>query len=146
MRLVLLAAAGVIACAGLAGCDEPSSTPAATAVAPPCNCQTAAAAPAPAVHRRHHRPAQSYAEDQSHDVYSGRAEYHGEPQVSQDNTTQTDEDENAAETKGPEAALWIDGYGRRHYGGPALAAAAPDSRLRRQPWRGYDAKCDCGDE
>jgi len=139
MRRIFLAA-GLIACAGLAGCDEPTNTAATTTVAPPAPTnQMAAAAPAPAPvvhHRRHHHHRQSYAEYQSQNVYSGSAEYNGEP--SEDNAPQTYQDQDASEVENTQVAVWIDGYGHRHYGAPARAAASPDSLERRKPWRGYN--------
>lgn len=148
MRRILLAAASLIACACLAGCDQPGNT---TAAAPPaCDNRTAAvpakpAATAPAVHRRHYRR-QSFAGYPGQNVYSGSAENNGETQVSENSTTQTYENGNAPAAENGQAAVWTDGYGRQHRGGPALAAASPESRERRDPWRGYDVRCGEGDK
>ena len=137
MRASFVATVSLLACIGLAGCDNPTPPPA-TVQAAPCNCQpqTAASvqpAPLPLAHRRHHHV--SYAssrEDEQHFSYVSAAP--SEPESEDQTVRQGAEDG------------WIDGYGRRHFVASASTAPVvsipPDNRERRAPWRGYDEKCD----
>lgn len=140
MRATIIAA--ILACLGLAGCDNSANTPVPTAqaVAPPCNCQpqneaAAQAAPSRATHR-HHRYWSSYA----HRDYSESESY---SHSSQSRSYYQSEfgDQGAQQSSGnAEENVWVDGYGRRHYA--MTASAASNDRARLAPWHGYDVDCD----
>jgi hypothetical protein len=142
MRATIFAMAGLAACLGLAGCDNPPTAPAPNvqAVAPPCNCQpqnavAAKAAPPRTAHRHHAWTASSREQDENYSYQSqSRSTYQGGSEEQSDNQTAQQENGSA------EQNVWTDGYGRRHY--VATASAAPDDRARLAPWHGYDQDCD----
>jgi hypothetical protein len=138
MRATIIAT--ILACLGVAGCDNPASTPAPTvqAVAPPCNCQpqneAAAQAAPPRATYRHHRHWSAYArhnysESESYSSRSQSRSYY-----------QSESGDQSASRSNAEEGTWVDGYGRSHY--VATASAAPDDRARLAPWHGYDVDCD----
>ena len=138
MRATIIAT--ILACLGLAGCDNPASTPAPTvqAVAPPCNCQpqneAAAQAAPPRATYRHHRHWSAYArhnysESESYSSRSQSRSYY-----------QSESGDQSASRSNAEEGAWVDGYGRSHF--VATASAATDDRARLAPWHGYDVDCD----
>jgi len=141
MRTKILAAMSLLACAGLAGCDNSSTTPPANvqAAVPPCNCQTATppaqtAAISPRVrhHRIRHSPSYAYSdESQSADSSSQSRSYSYSEAESSGDAARRDN-------------VWVDGYGRKHYVAVASSENAPpaDDHVRLAAWHGYDAKCD----
>ena len=138
MRATIIAT--ILACLGVAGCDNPASTPAPTvqAVAPPCNCQpqneAAAQAAPPRATYRHHRHWSAYA----HRDYNESESYSSSSQSR--STYQSESGDQSASRSNAEEGAWVDGYGRSHY--VATASAAPDDRSRFAPWHGYDVDCD----
>ena len=123
----------ILACVGLAGCDNPANTPAPTvqAVAPPCNCQpqneAAAEAAPPRTMHRHHRHWSSYA-------HRNTSESESYSTSSQSRSTYQSESGDQGESRGnAEENAWVDGYGRSHYAMTASAAPASDDRARLAP-------------
>jgi hypothetical protein len=138
MRATIIAATGLLACIGLAGCDNSANAPAPTApTVQSCNCQTASVPTAqpmpPRVSHRHVRHATSY----SHREYDESEAYSSYRSQSRSYDQEASESEASAEQN-----AWIDGYGRSHYAVTASAAPASDERTRLAPWHGYDEKCD----
>jgi hypothetical protein len=148
MRATLFATIGLVACTGLAGCDNPGPAPVtnAQAVAQPCNCQpqneATAQSATPRTTHRHHRHWTSYArrdynESESYSYRSQSRNYY---------QSESDEQERYANQSASggnaERNVWVDGYGRSHYAMTASAAPAPDERARLAPWHGYDENCD----
>ena len=89
----------------------------------------------------------SYARYEKRETYSSAAQYSGSSQSYYESGASQgysggSETETQSSGERIEAAVWIDGYGRKHYGGKALVSASPESPVRMEPWRGYDAKCD----
>ena len=138
MRATIIAT--ILACLGLAGCDNPSNAPAPTvqAVAPPCNCQQqneAAAQPAAVrTAHRHHRDWSAY----EHREYSESESYSYSSQSR--SYDQNESDDQGGHQSAAEGNVWVDGYGRSHYA--MTAAATHDDRARLAPWHGYDQDCD----
>lgn len=136
MRAKFIAAIGLLACFGLAGCDNSGNAPAPTAqvTAQPCNCQTQnAAAVQPAPIRATHRHSRIASTREYEEHYSA-----GSSSRSYDQDAA--EDQPARQSGNAEENVWVDGYGRSHYA--ASAAPAPDEHARLAPWHGYDEKCD----
>jgi hypothetical protein len=136
MRATFIAT--ILACLGLAGCDNPASTPAPTvqAVAPPCNCQPqnepAGQAAPPRATYRHHRHWSSYAHRDYSESYSSSSQSRS--------TYQSESGDEGASRSNAEENAWVDGYGRSHF--VATASAASDDRARLAPWHAYDVDCD----
>ncbi len=155
MRANFFLAIGLLICVGLSGCDNAGNNPTAAtqAVAPPCDCQKAAAAPAEATPaRRAHRQTwdrssyahHEYSESERYpSASSSRTYYQSESDDRSGYDDRSDYREEAENSDRNGGDVWIDGYGRRHYYAAAVAAAQPpDDRVRRDPWRGYDETYD----
>ena len=159
----LLIAIGLLAAAGLTGCNNNDSQP-----APPkpastsCNCtipvQPAAAAPAARQqhvattrHRWHHRHMAGYAyghrwhkryAERAVDIYNYSSASHGTDTYHHDFHGA----DHAEGQYGDTTRVWADGYGRRHiYDESAVAhyvyqarERVAQSRTRFDPWHGYD--------
>jgi len=143
MRTKIFAAMSLVACAGLSGCDNPSTTPAANvqAAVPPCNCETSAPPAQTAVtssQMKHHRVRHS-----ASFAYSEYDESQSTSSSSQSRSYSTSEAESSGDAARRENS-WVDGYGRRHYVAVASSEDAPpaDDHVRLAAWHGYDAKCD----
>ena len=158
MRAMFTVTASLLICFGLLGCNRNQQTQApapVVAAAPVCNCpqQTASAAPIPAAakhrHRHHHswsaHENSSYSDSYSADAYSPPpTEAGGETEDGNDAYSAP-----SAVTAQADAAVWVDGYGRSHYGAafasddanPA-AVAMEDVRRRSAPWHAYNSDCD----
>ena len=153
MRAMFMVVASIILAVGLFGCNRQQQVaeqapvavvpPPAAAVPPP------PPPPAPVVeatrHVRHHHyrarqtSYESYSEDES-------ASFEGESESSSVSYEQSGDrsEAGAAEAHGE---VWVDGYGREHYGvttpddNPG-AIDAHDQRLRHKVWRGWNSDCD----
>ena len=151
-----------LAAFGLTACDQaPQSSTAQTATQSPCPCaqpvQPQATVPQAASvigvshHIRRHRFA--YGESVWHESEIWReserssSSYEHES-VSGSSDERVEEGEHADEAR---YAVWVDGYGRRHFmlardergDSDRTAALAPvDEKKRHDPWHGYDATCD----
>jgi hypothetical protein len=155
MGTKFLVAIGILACAGLSGCDNAGRPTAANtqASSQPCNCQTAAAA-VPAVaaepathHRARHHPSYSQREYEQTEHYSdsssSRTYYQASGDYRSDTETHLDYLDETRSGGADNQAVWVDGYGKRHfYTVGAVAAQPPDDQARRDAWHGYDETCD----
>lgn len=142
MRAGFAAVLGMVAVAGLSGCDElglGQKTAQAPAPPPPCHCVAAPApvehlarlAPAVAHHRHHHHYAGS-----SHSYSQSWAEGYEEQSPSYESQSRAyDEDEEHA----AHDDVWVDGYGREHAYSHVTRVA--DAHERRDPWHAYKSKC-----
>lgn len=155
MGTKFLVAIGILACAGLSGCDNAGTPTAANtqASAQPCNCQTEAAAvpavaPEPATHHHtRHRSSYSQREYEQTEHYadnsSSRTYYQASGDYQSDTKTHSDFTDETSSSGASNQAVWVDGYGKRHfYTVAAVAAQPPDDHARRDAWRGYDETCD----
>ncbi|MDE2110268.1 MAG: hypothetical protein KGJ79_03925 [Alphaproteobacteria bacterium] len=151
MGTKFLLAIGLLACAGLSGCNNGRDTPAATTQTSvqPCDCQTAAtaraeAAPA-ATARRHIRHHSSYSRREYDETgrYAYRSQSRTYYQSGYNGDTERHSDYREEADSG--GRVWVDGYGKRYYYAAAVAAARPlDDHARRDAWHGYDEVCDDG--
>jgi len=154
MRTKILAAMSLLACAGLAGCDNSSTTPPANvqAAVPPCNCetqtppaQTAATSSQARHHRVRHLSSYSYSEyDEHQSAYSSNQSADSSSQSQSYSYSEAESSEDAARREN----AWVDGYGRKHYAAAASSENGPpvDDHVRLAAWHGYDAECDKNDK
>jgi hypothetical protein len=141
MRAGLIAALGIVAVAGLSGCDELGlGQKSAQAPAPqPCHC---VAAPAPVEHLArlaptvmHHRHHRRYAEN----PHSYSQDWAGAYQEQSPSYESESREYDEGEERVSHEDVWVDGYGREH--GYSHVTRVADARERLDPWHAYKSRC-----
>lgn len=156
MRAMFMVVASIFLAIGLLGCNRQQQVAVqapVTVTPPPAALPPPPPPPAPVVeasHRaRHHR--HHYAETQSYGSYSDSES----ASYTQSDDSENDYDGGSASTESYEHSaaaeahgeVWVDGYGREHYGVNAPddnpgALSAEDEHRRAKPYRGWNSDCD----